>query len=106
MFSWCLAECLLELNPVTGTAKAIENGSRERVLSTDELRTLWRSLGEDKFSDIIRLLLLTGQRRNEIGGLQWSEVDLARKQIVLPPQRVKNSRQHELPLSSQASASA
>ena len=50
------------------------------------------------------LLLLTGQRRTEIGGLQWSEVDLARKMIVLPPDRTKNSRQHELPLSAQALA--
>jgi integrase len=75
-FSWCITEGLLELNPVTGTAKANE-GSRERVLSKNELRELWRSLGDDRFSDLIRLLLLTGQRRNEIGGLQWSEADQA-----------------------------
>jgi site-specific recombinase XerD len=37
-FSWCVSEGLLEVNPVQGTAKATENGSRERVLSTDELR--------------------------------------------------------------------
>ena len=87
-----------------GTAKANENGSRERVLTRDELRKLWRGLGDDPFSDIVRLLLLTGQRRTEIGRLQWSEVDLARKLIVLPPERTKNGRQHELPLSRQAMA--
>jgi integrase len=103
-FSWCIAEGLLELNPVTGTAKADEGGSRERVLTHDELRKLWRNLGDDRFADIFRLLLLTGQRRNEIGKLQWSEVDLGREMIVLPPARTKNSRLHEVPLSRQAKA--
>jgi integrase len=104
LFSWCISEGLLEVNPVAGTAKATENGSRERVLTTEELRTLWRALGEDKFSDIVRLLLLTGMRRNEIGKLQWSEIDLAHKQITLAPERTKNGREFTLPLSSQALA--
>jgi integrase len=101
-FSWCVTEGLLEANPVQGTAKANENGSRERVLSREELRQLWRSLGDEPFSDVVRLLLLTGQRRNEIGKLQWSEIDLGRKLVVLTPGRTKNGRQHEIPLSAQA----
>ena len=103
-FAWCVSEGLLETNPVMGTAKAEENGSRERVLTQDELRQLRRGLGDDRFSDVVRLLLLTGQRRNEIGLLQWSEIDHARKLIVFGPQRTKNGRAHELPLSSQALA--
>jgi integrase len=103
-FSWCIAEGLLEFNPVTGTAKADENGSRERVLTQEELRKLWYALDEEKFGDIVRLLLLTGQRRNEVGKLQWSEIDLARRTIVLAPERTKNSRVHEVPLSAQALA--
>jgi len=103
-FNWCVTEGLLELNPVTGTAKANENGSRERVLTRDELKALWHSLGDDRFDHIIRFLLLTGQRRNEIGKLQWSEIDLKRAMISLPPERTKNSRQHDLPLSRQAVA--
>jgi integrase len=99
-----VAEGLLDTNPVTGTAKAEENGSRERVLTQDELRQLWHGLGDDPFHDVVRLLLLTGQRRNEIGLLQWSEIDVARKLIVLSPERTKNGRAHELPLSSQALA--
>jgi integrase len=104
LFSWCVQEGLLDTNPVAGTGMANEGGSRERVLTQDELRKLWRALGDDAFSDVMRLLLLTGQRRNEIGKLQWSEVDLARKMIILAPARTKNSRQHELPLSAQALA--
>jgi integrase len=102
-FAWAIAEGLVEINPVQGTGKANE-GSRERVLTPEELRTLWRSLGDDRFADIIRLLLLTGQRRSEIAGLQWDEVDLGRGMIVLPPARTKNKRRHELPLSRQALA--
>jgi integrase len=104
MFTWAIQEGLVDLNPVQGTGKASENGSRDRVLSPDELRKLWRGLGDGRFADIVRLLLLTGQRRSEIGRLTWSEVDLERKLIVLAPQRTKNRRSHELPLSSQALA--
>jgi integrase len=101
-YSWAIQEGLTETNPVQGTGKADEGNSRERVLTHNELRKLGRGLGEGSFADIIRLLLLTGQRRTEIGGLQWKEVDLARKLIVLPPARTKNGRQHEVPLSAQA----
>jgi integrase len=103
-FAWAITEGLLETNPVQGTAKADEGGSRERVLTRDELRKLWLDLGDGRFPDIVRLLLLTGQRRNEIGHLQWSEIDFRRSLIVLPPARTKNGRLHELPLSRQALA--
>jgi integrase len=103
-FAWCITEGLLESNPVTGTAKADVGGSRERVLSPGELKKLWRGLGNDDFSNTVRLLLLTGQRRNEIGKLQWSEIDLVAKMITLGAARTKNSRSHEVPLSAQALA--
>jgi integrase len=103
-YAWAIQEGLTEINPVQGTGMVDEGGGRERVLTQDELRKLWHALGDDRFSDIVRLLLLTGQRRTEIGGLQWSEVDLKRGMIVLPPDRTKNGRQHELPLSTQALA--
>jgi integrase len=74
------------------------------VLSKDELSAILAALGSDPFSEIIRLLMLTGQRRSEIGGLRWSEVDFSRDLIVLPPERCKNGRQHEVPLSTQARA--
>src|SRR5262249_9450345 len=84
-FAWAITEGLTETNPVQGTAKADEGKSRERVLTQEELRQLWHALGDGTFPDIVRLLLLTGQRRSEIGLLRWGEVDLARNLIVLPP---------------------
>jgi integrase len=103
-FAWCVSEGLLDLNPVQGTAKAQENRGRERVLSEAEIATLWRGLGDGRFADVVRLLLLTGQRRNEIGKLRWDEIDIDRGMIMLPASRTKNGRAHELPLSHQALA--
>jgi integrase len=103
-WAWAIAEGLTELNPVTGTVKADEGKSRARVLTEEEIRQLWRGLSDNRFSEIVRLLLLTACRRTEIGNLQWSEIDLGRKLIVLPPARTKNGRGLELPLSTQALA--
>ena len=103
-FNWAVREGLLDANPVTGTARADERGSRERVLTQAELVELWAALPQGDFGEILRLLILTGQRREEIGGLRWSEVDLGRSFIALPPERTKNLRTHEVPLSTQARA--
>jgi integrase len=69
----------------------------ERFLSTTEAASLFEAIAElegegeiaAKFGAIFRLLLLTGARRNEIAALRWSEVDLDRKLLVLPPARTK-----------------
>ena len=104
IFDWLTKRGLFEgANPVAGTDRAAEGRGRERVLSGPELVALWAALGDDRFSNIVRLLL-TGQRRNEIGKLLWSEVDFDRAMLVLPPERVKNGRLHEVPLSPQALA--
>jgi integrase len=103
-FAFAIREGLVETNPALGTGKAEEGPSRDRVLSETELTAVLNALGDDPFSEIVRLLILTAQRRCEIGGLRWSEIDLERNLIVLPPERSKNSRQHELPISNQVRA--
>ena len=75
-------------NPIAGTNRPNEPPSRSRVLAEGELAKLWTSLPADAFGDIVRLLILTAQRREEIGGLRWEEVDFARGAIVLPPERL------------------
>ena len=102
-FTWLVKEGLLDANPVTGTGKATEGPSRDRVFSQSELVEVWRA-ASGRFADVIRLLFLTGQRRNEIGQLRWSEVDFERAVIALPPDRTKNKVRHELPLAPAALA--
>jgi len=103
-FTFAVREGLIEINPVTATGKASEGPSRDRVLTEAELARLYAMLADDIFSDILRILILTGQRRTEIGSLKWSEVDLERGLIILGPERSKNNRQHSLPISSQVRA--
>lgn len=105
VFSWLTKRGLYEgTNPVAETERAEEKPSRDRVLTSEELAEVWAALGADRFSNIVRLLILTGQRRREIGNLRWSEIDFDRAMLMLPPERVKNGRAHEVPLSPQALA--
>ena len=88
---------------MAGTVKAPAQ-SRDRVLSDPELALVWKALPPGDFGDIVRLLILTARRREEIGALHWSEVNLANAVIILPPARVKNGRSHQVPLSGPALA--
>jgi integrase len=106
MYRWLDQEGRVDegTNPAAGTAIVDEGPGRDRVLSNTELADVWLALGDDHVGDIIRLLILTGQRRNEITKLRWSEIDFDRALLTLPPARTKNKRTHELPLSPQALA--
>jgi integrase len=103
-FSWAAREGYIDANPAAFTNKAVENGSRERVLADDELAAVWHGAGGDQYGAIVKLLMLTGARRDEIASLRWSEVDLDAATITLPPARTKNRREHVTPLSDQALA--
>ena len=98
-FTWLIEQGIAENNPVVGTGKAPEGGARERVLNDDELVAIWCSAGDDQYGAIVRLLMATGSRRDEIAGLLWSEIDLDNATITLPGTRTKNRRQHLIPLS-------
>jgi integrase len=98
-FRWAQGEGLIENNPATGVTKAKENGARDRVLSNDEIRAVWAALPAGDYGDLVRLLLLTGQRREEFASLQWSEVDFETSRITLPGSRTKNGRAHVTPMS-------
>ena len=95
--NWCCGEGLIETNPVVHTNQNPER-ARERVLSDSELATIWKALPDGDYGDILKLLILTGQRREEIGRLQWSEIDFERNVITLPGVRTKNHRTHSVPM--------
>ena len=80
------------IDPTTFTNKAVESAPRSRVLSDAELAQIWRALDDGPYSAIVRLLMMTGARREEIGGLRWSEINFDEAVIVLPPARTKAAR--------------
>jgi integrase len=105
MFNWAIREGLdIAGNPVLGTNRAIEPESRERVLADGELAEIWRACRDDDYGRIVKLLALTAQRRDEVGGMCWAEVDLDQRLWTIPGLRTKNHREHALPLSGVAAA--
>ena len=90
LFSWAMRQGLCDVNPVAG-AIARPRQSRARVLSDGELKVIWGALGADDYSAIIKLLILVWvpTRGNRLAVLGAEVTD---DQIVLPPQRTKNSR--------------
>jgi integrase len=103
LFRWAEAKGISNQNPCANIERNKEQ-SRDRVLNDAELRAVWVAAGklDDPFADIVRLLVLTGQRRDEIARLRWSEIDLEERLLRLPPPRTKNERAHDVPLSAPA----
>jgi len=98
-FAWAMGEGLAESNPVIGTNAPKTNGARERVLSDAELRTIWNACDDgSEHSTIVKLLILTGCRRAEVGDMTWREINFEGGTWTIPPERSKNGRQHVLPV--------
>ncbi|SFT10995.1 Integrase [Methylobacterium sp. yr668] len=98
-FAWLIGTGAAETNPVMGTIKTAQEEKRRRVLTPDEIKSVLKACRDDDFGSIVRLLLLTGQRREEVAGLTWAELDLVGGIWHLPGERTKNSLPHDVPLS-------
>jgi integrase len=104
-FAWAMRRGLADSNPTIGTEAPEPERQRDRVLNVNELCIVWQACeGAGEFGAIVRLLMLSGQRRTEVAGLCWAEIDINKALWVLPAQRSKNKRQHEIPLPKQALA--
>jgi integrase len=103
---WAVSRGILDKNPCADIERPSSEEARDRVLDAEELQLIWR--GADglgfPFGPIVKLLILTGARRSEIGGMEWSEIDLEKRLWTLPAARSKNHRALHLPLSPQAFA--
>ena len=97
-----MSKGLVETSPVMGTKPETREVSRDRVLSDEELRAVWKQAGDGDYGAIVRLLILTGQRRDEVGAMRWPEVDLDKALWTIPAERTKNRRAHDVPLSEEA----
>ncbi len=101
-FSWAIGEGIADTNPVVGTNKAITEIPRDRVLTDQELALVWTCLVDGDYCWIIRLLILTAQRRDEVGSMPWSEIDVGAATWKIESARTKNRLAHEVPLSRSA----
>jgi integrase len=104
MCKWAVSRGIIERSPCDGIEPPSTEKSRERVLSTDELRLVWHAADDlgFPFGPITKLLVLTGQRRSEVGGMEWRELDLDKATWTIPSGRSKNKRQHIVPLAPRA----
>jgi integrase len=95
---WAMQQGLAEVNPTVGTRKPQLPPPRDRTLLDAELAAIWLASGDDDAGRIVRLLILSGARRSEIGGMRWSEINFDNGRWSLPAARSKNRRAHTLPL--------
>ena len=105
VYSWALSlRAWSDQSGDADCASATTRSPRSACSSDDEIRALWRATGAmaPAFRDVLRLVLLTGQRPGECAGIRAEEVDLERELWVLPPERVKNKRRHLVPLVGEA----
>ena len=107
MLRWAVSRGDLDHNPIEGMRKPPGSKPRERVLSDDEIRTLWNSLPQalarnPEHQRVIKLCLVTGQRVGEVVGMTQSELDRKHKVWKLPGARTKNGHPHTVPLSALA----
>ena len=105
-FNWAVERDLVAASPATSLPKPAVEISRDRVLSMTELHAVWHTADQMgfPFGRIVQILILTAQRRDEVAGMRWSELDLERDRWVISKDRAKNGKDHIVHLSSQAIA--
>jgi integrase len=103
-FNWLCEQDIIAASPCASVKPPSKEHARERILSDDEIKALWRACDTIKgpAGPAVKLLLLTGQRRGEILGMKRSEI--SGDVWTLAPARTKNKQRHEVPLSAQALA--
>ncbi len=105
-FAWASDEELVEASPAGSVKPLADEVKRVRVMTDDEIRALWRTADRLSYpaGPFVQLLLLTGQRRNEVAEMGWAEVDLSKKLWTIPAGRMKASAANVVPLAPEAAA--
>ena len=101
---WLIDRGYSEMSPADPLRPPTKERSRERVLEDTEVQLFWnacKSMGYP-FGSVFQLLLLTAQRRQEVSGIRWSELDLDGCEWRIPASKAKNNREHIVPLSAPA----
>ena len=106
LFRWAKGRGDIDRNPLEGFEAPVAVESRDRVLTDDELRLVLLASHDlaEPYGPFVRLLAITGQRRNEVAELDWKELDRDKRQWLLPSARAKNGIEHLVPISDLAVA--
>jgi integrase len=104
MARWATNAGYFDVDPLASMKLPPKSKPRERALSEDEIRTLWSNLSDLRpdYAAVVRLCLVTGQRRGEVAGMRRSELDPKAGTWTIPAERAKNGREHIVPLSEMA----
>lgn len=100
-FNWCLERDVIDNNPCSEIKRPSRLKTRDRVLSDGELAAVW-SAAEDEaypFGHIVKLLMLTGQRRGEVLHMHWQHIDFDERYWSIPKEMTKANRAHTIPFS-------
>lgn len=105
-FNWATERDLVKVSAAAALPKPAVEVSRDRILSREELTAVWQASDEMgfPFGHVVQLLVLTAQRRDEVAGMRWSELDFDRARWVISKERAKNGKAHIVHLSPQALA--
>jgi len=100
--NWCVERDILELSPATGVKPPVKENQRDRVLSDHEIRLFWQACDDvgQPFGPLGKMLLLTGQRRGEVGEI--TDHEITGDTWHLTASRTKNKRAHDVPLTQAA----
>jgi integrase len=101
LFGWFMEKRRLSANPCTGVPRPPAVASRDRVLADSELVKFWKAADAERkeFGALLRILLLTGCRLNEVAGMRRNELSEDGATWTIPSERTKNARAHVVPLS-------
>ncbi|MFN2446733.1 MAG: tyrosine-type recombinase/integrase [Vicinamibacterales bacterium] len=104
MFNFAIEREWLETNPCHMVKPPGDERQRDRVLSEDEIRSVWTAVERESalIFTLFKLRLLTAQRGGEVQGAAWSEFDLTTGWWTIPGERSKSGLAHRVPLSPQA----
>ena len=100
LFAWATERGIIDASPVTAVKPPAPETARDRVLTDVEVRAFWLACDDvgEPFGAMFRLLLLTGQRLDEVASAPWAEFDLPAATWRLPGARTKNGRANVVPL--------
>jgi len=101
MFNFAIERDWLDVNPCQLIKRVVREQARDRVLTEDEIRSVWSALDDEQplMAGLIRLRLLTAQRGGELLGARWEEIEMATGWWTIPASRSKNKVSHRVPLS-------